>query len=92
MYFIICYDISSNKRRTKLHEMLLGYGTPVQKSVFECELKRVQFDKLRKRLSSFVKASGESIRYYQMCRRCKEKILAYGVPLEEDDDSKDIMV
>lgn len=92
MYYVICYDISNNGRRTKLHEMLLGYGTPVQKSVFECELKLSQFEKLKKRIDPFAKAKGESIRYYRMCKRCRDTIRAYGVPLTEQDETKDIMV
>ncbi|MEM2889797.1 MAG: CRISPR-associated endonuclease Cas2 [Candidatus Hadarchaeum sp.] len=35
---LVVYDISNDKRRTKLHNVLLDYGTPVQYSVFECHL------------------------------------------------------
>lgn len=34
--YVIVYDISNNKRRTKLHTALKNYGSPVQYSVFEC--------------------------------------------------------
>ncbi|MBN1188906.1 MAG: CRISPR-associated endonuclease Cas2 [Dehalococcoidales bacterium] len=90
MYIVICYDISSNKRRTKLYEMLLGYGTPVQRSVFECDLSLTQFEKLIKRMKPFAKKSGESIRYYSLCSRCKERVKSYGINLLEMEKPMDI--
>jgi CRISPR-associated protein Cas2 len=38
MLVLVTYDISDNKRRTKLATFLEGYGRRVQKSVFECWL------------------------------------------------------
>jgi len=38
MLVLVTYDISDNKRRTKLATFLEGYGRRVQKSVFECFL------------------------------------------------------
>jgi CRISPR-associated protein Cas2 len=35
-FVVVVYDISNDKRRTRLHNALLDYGTPVQYSVFEC--------------------------------------------------------
>ena len=92
MYVVICYDISSNSRRSKLHEMLLGYGTPVQKSVFECNLTQSQFKKLLIRVRPFAKKAGESVRYYQMCGKCQNRIKSYGIPLAESEDLRDIFV
>jgi len=37
-FVLVVYDISSDKRRTRLHNKLLDFGTPVQYSVFECLL------------------------------------------------------
>ncbi|HIP96765.1 MAG TPA: CRISPR-associated endonuclease Cas2, partial [Anaerolineae bacterium] len=36
MFVVVAYDISNDRRRTKLHDTLLNFGTPVQYSVFEC--------------------------------------------------------
>ena len=85
MYIIVCYDISSNRRRARLHEMLLGYGSPVQKSVFECDLNLKQFKKMRKEARPYVK-KGESIRYYQLCGRCRQRTHAEGTSLVETHD------
>ena len=92
MYFVVCYDISDNRRRTRLHELLLGYGTPVQRSVFECELTSTQFKRLRTGAKRFARSPGDTIRYYQMCGQCCERTESDGTPLVEADSGKDFVV
>jgi CRISPR-associated protein Cas2 len=62
-FLIVSYDIPSNRRRYKVMKTLEGFGTRVQFSVFECNLKPREVDDLRKRLT---KLSGQedSIRFY----------------------------
>ncbi len=36
--FVVVYDISQDKERSKVDKILLGYGFRTQKSVFECVL------------------------------------------------------
>lgn len=38
--FIVCYDIREAKRLRKTHQTMLGYGDPLQYSVFVCDLSR----------------------------------------------------
>ena len=92
MYIIVCYDISSNRRRARLHELLLGYGTPVQRSVFECNLTSAQFRQLRTRAKRYVKKEGESLRYYPLCSRCQQRTEEGGTALAEPGRSKDFTV
>jgi CRISPR-associated protein Cas2 len=37
-FYLICYDIVKDSRRTKVAHLLEGYGLRVQKSVFEVVL------------------------------------------------------
>ncbi|MDR7465648.1 MAG: CRISPR-associated endonuclease Cas2 [Armatimonadota bacterium] len=83
MYVVVCYDISDNRRRTRLHELLLGYGNPVQESVFECQLTQRQLQKLRDSARRYARKPGESIRYYLMCGSCQKRTQADGTPLVE---------
>lgn len=92
MYILACYDISDHRRRARLHELLLGYGTPVQKSVFECQLTRRQFQRLQGQAKRFARKAGESIRYYQMCDRCRQRTQNDGTKLIESEPLKDFVV
>ena len=45
-FIVVVYDISNDKRRVKLHNLLKDYGTPVQYSVLECYLEALKPGKL----------------------------------------------
>jgi CRISPR-associated protein Cas2 len=64
-FLIVSYDIPSNRRRYKVMKTMEGFGTRVQYSVFECNLKPRQVDDLRKRLRRLIDAE-DSIRLYFM--------------------------
>ena len=38
MRYIVCYDISDDRRRQQLADLMLDYGSRVEESVFECTL------------------------------------------------------
>ena len=48
--WVIAYDTPSDRRRRKFAKLLKGYGSRVQWSVFECELRGDQMQQLRQRL------------------------------------------
>ena len=87
MYFVISYDIQNDRRRTKLHKALKNYGAWIQYSVFECDLNKVQYLRLRHQLGSIVQADGDdSLRVYQLCEDCKRKIERIGGITPPDHD------
>lgn len=64
-FLIVSYDIPSNRLRYKVMKTLEGFGTRVQFSVFECNLKPREIDELRKRLTKLC-GEEDSIRFYFM--------------------------
>jgi CRISPR-associated protein Cas2 len=78
MFMTISYDISDDKRRTKIHKMLKSYGQWIQYSVFECDVTDSQYAKLRSRLSKVIKPEEDSIRFYFLCACCKNKVERIG--------------
>jgi CRISPR-associated protein Cas2 len=48
--FLISYDITSNKLRRKIDNVLSDYGIRMQYSLFECNIDKVQLSELRERL------------------------------------------
>ena len=62
-FLVVSYDISSNRRRYRVMKTMEGFGTRVQYSVFECNLKPREIDDLRKRLKKLV-GEEDSIRFY----------------------------
>lgn len=86
MFILISYDIPNDKRRTKIHKILKDFGTWIQYSVFECEIKEKEYQKLRHRLKKKIDPSEDSLSFYFLCKKCKDKIDKIGdqdSPLED---------
>ncbi len=64
MFTLVSYDISDDKRRLKIMKTLQDFGKRVQYSVFECNLKPVELERLKNRLTPLVKKNEDSIRFY----------------------------
>ncbi|MEM1169361.1 MAG: CRISPR-associated endonuclease Cas2 [Cyanobacteria bacterium P01_H01_bin.35] len=85
MYVVICYDVSDDKRRTKIHNILKSYGQWMQYSIFECDLTETQYAKLRGRLAKLLKGQEDNIRFYFLCQCCQGKVERIGGPEVRDD-------
>ncbi|MDB9316016.1 CRISPR-associated endonuclease Cas2 [Spirulina sp. CS-785/01] len=85
MFVVISYDISEDKRRTKIHSILKSYGQWMQYSVFECELTKTEYAKLRDRLNKLINPETDSIRFYFLCGCCQGKVERIGGEAVRDD-------
>lgn len=52
--FLVCYDISDDKRRNKTFQILRGFGDHLQYSVFECQLNSSDLVRLRALLAAII--------------------------------------
>ncbi len=69
-FVLVVYDISNDRRRTKLHNTLLNYGSPVQYSVFECLLDAKGLERMKRATTKVIKPKVDRVRYYYLCREC----------------------
>ena len=76
--YIIAYDIPDDKRRTKIHKVLCGYGVWTQYSLFECWLNRRQILELRVKLARHIHEQRDSVRFYALCGSCQPKVITVG--------------
>lgn len=77
-FILVVYDISNDRRRTKLHDALLDYGSPVQYSVFECLLDAKEIKKMKQRLRKIIRPKLDNLRYYTLCQDCLKKVETTG--------------
>lgn len=73
-FILVAYDISHDKRRTKLHNTLLNYGTPVQYSVFECLLDNKTEAEMRHAVRRVIRPRQDHVRYYYLCTNCLRRV------------------
>ncbi|MBD1856185.1 MULTISPECIES: CRISPR-associated endonuclease Cas2 [Leptolyngbya] len=82
LFYLIIYDLpdskAANKRRTRLHKLLSGYGTWTQYSVFECFLTAVQFAKLQVQIERLIKSEEDAVRIYVLDAGAVKRTIAYG--------------
>ena len=78
--YIVAYDISLDKRRTKVHKVLSGFGHWTQYSLFECYLDEKEYLQLRQRLDGLIAEEQDTIRFYPLCGTCRDKVETIGSP------------
>jgi CRISPR-associated protein Cas2 len=86
MFVLISYDISEDKRRTRIFKILKDYGQWIQYSVFECDLDKKDYLKMRDRLERVIDNDEDSIRFYFLCVSCRDKIEKIGGPNNQNGD------
>ena len=71
MWVLVTYDVNTEKsagrrRLRKVAKICEGYGTRVQKSVFECTLTDVNYERMKTRLLETIRSGEDSLRFYKL--------------------------
>lgn len=72
-FVVVAYDVVCDKRRTRLHEKLKDFGTPVQYSVFECLLDEKELRRMQAMVRREIDESTDKVRYYFLCEACRRR-------------------
>lgn len=84
MWVVVTYDVSTEekagqKRLRRVAKVCEKYGQRVQKSVFECEVDEMTFEKLRARLLGEINANEDSLRIYRLYGSHESSVEQHGV-------------
>lgn len=84
MHVLITYDVSTDTkagrgRLQKMAKLCKGFGQRVQKSVFECDLRDVDFEQFRKRLLNLIEEEKDSLRIYHLHGKPGDFVEEYGL-------------
>jgi CRISPR-associated protein Cas2 len=74
MFIVVAYDITADRRRTRLHKRLKSFGTAVQYSVFECVLDERQLREMKAMVRKIIHSREDLIRYYSLCESCRARV------------------
>ena len=78
MLYLVSYDISDDKRRTRLAKTIKDFGDRVQYSVFECNLDSNLRDEMIARIENIIDQEKDSVRIYGLCGSCERVIRIIG--------------
>jgi CRISPR-associated protein Cas2 len=87
MLVVVAYDVSNDRRRTRLHQRLKSFGHAVQYSIFECHLNPRQFQELQAMVKRTINTKSDLVRYYRLCEPCHGNIIAINGPTTTLDDT-----
>lgn len=83
--YVVTYDISDDRRRTKVFRALHGFGDHTQYSVFLCELNESELIRLRTRLRPFINSNEDQVLIVEVGRVARSmgaNIEAIGKPYD----------
>jgi CRISPR-associated protein Cas2 len=80
LFYVICYDTPSDKRRRHFSKYLRNYLIRTQYSVFEGFLRKKDFDKLERCLKKVINQKEDSLRIFGMSPEIHKRSIAYGTP------------
>jgi CRISPR-associated protein Cas2 len=83
-FYVVAYDIPDDRRRTRVHKVLSGFGQWTQYSLFECFLTAKERVLLREKLDRILKPEEDSVRFYPLCEACLGKVKTVGGPKPEE--------
>lgn len=76
--YIVCYDVSDDRRRRRVANTLDGYGDRVQGSVFELPVDRTLLDKCISEITAIIAPDIDRIAVYRLCGNCEAERNYYG--------------
>lgn len=91
-FYLVVYDISDDKRRTRLHQRLQDYGSPVQYSVFECLVDGEHLQKMRAMIRRTIRLTQDKVRIYRLCESCLSKVWVSDASVEVLHETPSIVV
>jgi len=81
--YLICYDISNDKRRERVFKACKDHGTHLQFSVFECDLNAMELAVFETRLNDLINHTADQILIVSLSpaeNRGSRVIRALGLP------------
>ncbi len=78
MQYVVCYDISDDRRRTRVATALLDFGTRVQESVFVGHLDDELAERMKERLRRLVDPDWDKVHVFEVCAGCEKRLWTLG--------------
>ena len=82
MRVVVTYDVSEDRVRTKVAELMQGMLTRVQYSVFEGEVPEERLRTTIRLAAGQIDGETDSIRVYRLCASCLSKVDVHGRSIE----------
>lgn len=72
-FYVVAYDVTLVKSRTKIAAILERYGRRVNKSVFECMVTPAEAARIKNEIDKITDTKKDSVVFYPLCIDCYSK-------------------
>lgn len=67
---VVGYDISNDRKRSRVEKLLSGVGVRVNRSLFECMVTPARYAKMLEKLPDMIDKDSDKIVIYRICVDC----------------------
>lgn len=83
MYILVTYDVSTEtpagrRRLQKVAQQCKNFGQRVQKSVFECAVDDMHYERLVRALTKIIHKEEDSLRFYRLMEPLEKHVQVFG--------------
>ena len=83
MWILVTYDVNTEtaagrKRLRQVAQVCKNYGQRVQRSVFECSVNEMQYERMKQRLLRRINEKEDSLRLYRMTEPRDKHVEEFG--------------
>ena len=71
---VVAYDVSEDRRRSRLAAVLQAYGDRIQRSVFLATLDAGTLQEITERAGEIVDLEVDSVYFFRQCGRCWDSV------------------
>lgn len=75
MFYVVAYDISDDKCRSRVVKVVEKFGVRINYSVYECLFTPAQFEHVKRKIEKLINAKEDLVIYYPICLNCFSKIV-----------------
>jgi len=92
MWWILCYDVVENRRRSKFHRKLKRYLVPVQMSVFEGRLTPQALGEVEELVMAELDLTTDSVRLYPLTSAGRGMVVTFGTAVQLPDPDAPVIL
>jgi CRISPR-associated protein Cas2 len=89
---VVCYDVVSDSRRSRLCDGLKGFLQHVQKSVFEGRISARDYARMLRWVVETIDPSEDNVRVYRLCSGCRGETEHIGKAFVVATKAEDIII
>jgi len=76
--FIVCYDVSCDRRRRQLENQIRPLGTRMQRSVFMCHVSENKLSAFTVKAKDILNEEEDRLSIYYVCQKDRKRIKSQG--------------